>query len=185
LIVFGIPESDGLPRFKSGFEMVGTPEFARDYHLVTFEARLTAKRGSLAPPGSVASAVWVNKHGRIGVRGSAEKLSVPGVLLGAREHVAHLDSVGRMGLAVPSERPVHYRDAKLSPGRWQLQIAGSGAELVSTVEGHGGPRLTGNERLEFVVTGPGPRQVVVELRVVSGAAHVVSLEFSRTGSEQP
>ena len=179
LIVFGIPESDGSPRFKGGFEMTLSPEFARDYHLVTLEAPLKRKPGSSAPPGSVTSVVWVRKQGRIGVRDSGQNVSVPAVLIGEREHTARIDSTGRLGLAITSDRPVNYRDAKLSPGRWQLEIIGSGAELVSSVQSDGGARVSGNERLEFEVTGREPQQVVVEVRVASGAAHVVALEFSR------
>jgi hypothetical protein len=181
LIVFGIPSSDASPRFKGGFELLGMPKFHEAYRTVTFEAEVQTRRGSTQPRGStVTSSIYVKKAGKIGVRASDRRLFVPGFLIGGREHIARVDSLGRLGLAITPEKPVNYGDAELSPGFWRLEILGSGALLKSTILGLPELEVNGNGHVHFQVPGDRPRKIMVNIAVPSGAAHIVSLEFSKT-----
>jgi hypothetical protein len=116
LIVFHNSNGDAEPMWRGGREMKGSPEFARNYQLVTFET-----------PTSVQSRMWVRKEdGKVGTARTDDEITVPGYLLSTRQGgVAKLDPEGRLALQVDASHPASL-SMGLHGGRWSVRVEALG-----------------------------------------------------------
>jgi hypothetical protein len=118
IVVFGIATGGERAFFRSAREMQANPRFLEEYTLVTFEG---------TDPYTVQGKFWVRKHSeRIGIRRSADRLTIPGFLMNAGpDSVARLGENGGMVLSIWRSEPAHLDAVTLPAGRWQVSADAS------------------------------------------------------------
>jgi hypothetical protein len=171
LIAFRNSQGGEAPEWRGGREMKASPEFARLYKLVTFRAE-----------GDTSARLWVRaEDGRIGVKRSAEEISVPGYLFQLQPGaVVGMDIADRVGLVVDESHWAALDALPLGKGRWTASIEGYGhmAIHVTTPDWEASTDGAPVPELPFECGDDTPVTVVVTW-VRAGPAHLERVVFRR------
>lgn len=162
LVIFCLPNGGEKPCFRSGREMFQLEEFSTHYQLAGFEGER---------PYRVRTQVWVRRDSqKIGIQASADRVTIPGYLVGDADSTSRLDAQGMLGTEVAPEARLVLSVAAPMVGRWKLHadatqaleisVAGKKVDAQDTVELSEGTTLA--------VSNPG-----------SQAVHLRSIELSR------
>jgi arabinofuranosyltransferase len=177
------------PGCLNGQQLLASPEFRRDYTLVTFETR---------DPRVVRTVVFVRIEGRIGIQRSATAVTAPGLLFNRnRCSVAHLDSSGRMGVAVDRDCPAVLGNLLVPAGDWDVKSTYTGAaprltvkrsgttEILAGFVGEGRFQSNGGA-IDVELSAPhGSHVAAVELRRLLARVQHVSVRRSVTDQRRP
>jgi arabinofuranosyltransferase len=127
LVIFCLPGGGEKPCFRSGREMVLLDGFRDHYQLVGFEGEQPYRYRSL---------IWVRRDSdKIGVGASADRVTIPGYLVGDTTTTSRLDAAGRVATEIPSQARVSLPALALSAGRWSLTVdADKGEQLMVWVD---------------------------------------------------
>ncbi len=122
LFCFGAPPCREGGVYPAQRELVGRPEFVRDYQLVML---------SYASQGNVLKApLYLKKLGKFGLRAGASKLELPPLLLARGGHaVSEVDSDERLIVRLERGQQLSVPELPLAAGRWRVRagvLAGQG-----------------------------------------------------------
>lgn len=163
LVIFCLPNGGEKPCFRSGREMFRLEDFSAHYRLVGFEGER---------PYRVRTQVWVRRDSqKTGISASADRVTIPGYLVGDADSTSRLDAQGMLGTEIAPEARLMLPVATPMVGRWkvhadatqtlEISAAGNKVDARDTVE------LSDGTALE--VSNPGSQAVQlrsIELRRV-------------------
>lgn len=139
LVIFCLPSGGAKPCFRSGREMVGLDDFYVRYQLVGFEG---------AEPFRFRSLIWVRRDSpTIGIAASANRVTIPGYLVGDADTTSRLDAEGRLSTEIVPEAKLPVPVAGLAPGRWAVKIDSDAPEALQVWVG--GTRVDAREGVEI------------------------------------
>ena len=166
LVIFCLPGGGEKPCFRSGREMVQLDGFRDHYQLVAFEGEHPYRYRSL---------IWVRRDSeKIGVEASADRVTIPGFLVGDTTVTSRLDPAGRVATEIPPQARVSLPELPLSAGRWSLTMdADRGEQLLvwvdaKAVDRTAAPILPDHAQLE--ISNPGSESVHLRSIVLARAA---------------
>jgi len=154
LVLFCLPSGGEKPCFRSGREMVQLADFTEHYQLVGFEGE---------EPFRFRSQLWVRRDSqKIGIEASADRVSIPGFLVGDSDSTSRLDGNGRVTTEIPPSARLAL-PVELAAGRWILTLDGDeGEDLLVWLDGNRvdrGTSLALHDRAAIEISNPGNRPV--------------------------
>jgi hypothetical protein len=153
LVLFCLPNGGEKACFRSGRELVALDDFAAHYQLVGFEGER---------PYRLRSQIWVRRDSeKIGIQASADRVTIPGYLVGDADSTSRLDAEGRVTTEIAPEAKLALGVPRGLPGRW-----------TATVDAD--PK----DALQILVDGE-----VVDVREPVAFADRASIEVSNPGSQ--
>lgn len=164
LVLFCLPNGGEKPCFRSGREMFQQDEFSAHYQLVGFEG---------ARPYRLRAQIWVRRDSeKIGIQVSADRVTMPGYLVGDADSTSRLDAEGRVSTEIAPEARLALSVPGVSLGRWTLTVDADPKEALQIlVDGkvvHPRDGVALPEGTSVEVSNPG-----------SQAVHVRSIELVR------
>ena len=167
------------PCFRSGVEMVRSPEFAKAYRLIRLEGQ---------DPYRFRAVAWARAEGgRIGIRRSQNEVVVPAwFATDTATGAAHLGFDRKLVVSVAARSPAAVSALPLPPGRWTVSAIGRGTPprvLVSETGLRRWSRGEGRAVIDLADV-PEPRvDVVVRALAPSKIFVLEAIRFERTPPE--
>lgn len=168
LLLFCTPLGSAQGCFRSGKELVASPEFQRDYTPVRFET---------PPPHVFAGTMWVRRRGRAGLRERPDRIEVPGLLFAANQTaLVRAGPDGALEARVTPAEPVRLDALRVPAGRWRVEARVTGPARLTgparvRIGPAGGPALAeGAPPLELELGAPAELAIEVRAEQEAGLA---------------
>lgn len=167
LVLFCHSFTEPEPCFRSGHEMVRSPEFAASYRLIRLEGQ---------DPYRFRAVIWARaENGRIGIRRSRDEVIVPAwFATDTATSAAHLGFDRKLVVSVAARSPAALSALLLAPGRWTVSAIGRGSPPRVLVSESGSKRWRSDQgsvtfeladgaqpRVDVLVRAPAPSQIFV------------------------
>ncbi len=167
LVLFCHSFTEPEPCFRSGVEMIGSPEFAASYRLIRLEGQ---------DPHRFRAVIWARaENGRIGFRRSRDEVVVPAwFATDTATSAAHLGFDRKLVVSVGARSPAALSALPLAPGRWTVSAVGRGSPPRVLVSETGSKRWHSGQgsvtfeladgvkpRVDVLVRAPAPSQIFV------------------------
>jgi len=179
LVLFCYRFTQPEPCFRSGLELVRSPDFAAAYRLIRLEGQ---------DPYRFRAVIWARaEKGRIGIRRGPSEVVVPAwFATDTATSAAHLGFDRKLVVSVAARSPAALAALPLAPGRWTASAVGYGPPPRVLVSETGSKRWRSGEgsvafdlararepRVDVLVRAAGPSQIFV----------LEALRFERTPLE--
>ncbi|MEJ7599584.1 MAG: hypothetical protein WKG01_16880 [Kofleriaceae bacterium] len=151
--------------FRSGIEMVATPQFHLDYAKVQFET------------GTLVGMIWVRRDGRVGVQREPGRIVIPGHLIAANPATrVRAAADGSLEAAVAAARPARLQQLAVTAGTWVIDARASGP-LRIRIAAEGQLPIEGAPPLELAIAAP--RDVTIEVTTAGPEIALAELVLRR------
>jgi hypothetical protein len=166
------------PCFRSGVEMMGSPEFAASYRLIRLEGQ---------DPYRFRAVIWARaENGRIGIRRSQDEVVVPAwFATDTATSAAHLGFDRKLVVSVAPRSPAALSALPLAPGRWTVSAIGRGSPPRVLVSESGSKRWRSDQgSVAFELPDGAQPRVDVLVRAAPSQIFVLeAIRFERTPLE--
>ena len=176
LVLFCHTFAQPEPCFRSGIEMIRSPEFSDAYRLIRLEGQ---------DPYRFRAVVWARAEGgRIGIRRSPNEVVVPAwFATDTATSAAHLGFDRKLVVSVGKRSPAALAGLPLPPGRWTVSAIGRGSPPKVLVSKSGSKQWSSGEgSVAFELAGGRDPRVDVLVRAAAPSKVFVleALRFERT-----